>query len=95
MENKSEDRIRLSKEYKEYAEEEKRNWMRKNGLPMNVLYPLMDRQQREKADELRKKWSEHITLLTEEWWGERGYGCIWPENDQEPMQTYKLEISVK
>jgi hypothetical protein len=90
MEQIQPDRKLLSKEYKKYAEEEKRNWMRQNGLPMKVLYPLMDRQQRKRADDLRKKWSEHITRLAEEWWKKRGYGCIWPENDYAPMQTYKL-----
>ncbi len=32
-----------------------------------------------------------IGPVAEAWWKERGYGCVWPEDDSEPMKVYELE----
>jgi len=81
----------LNKEYEHYITKLKREWLSENRPQTTELYELMDEEERGKVHACMRNWSSYITPLAEKWWKERGYGCIWPEDDSKPMQIYKLD----
>jgi hypothetical protein len=85
------DRETLSEEYKEYIQKVKADWFPSNKPKINGLYELMSADQHKQVENFRKRWADYITPLAEAWWKKHGYGCVWPEDDSDPMQIYKLE----
>ncbi len=81
----------LNKEYKVYIEKLRRDWVPRNQVDSNRVYEVMYPHERAKVQENISAWSRYITPFAESWWKERGYGIVWPEDDSNPIQLYKLE----
>lgn len=83
----------LNREYKEYIEGLKRKWVPKNQVHSKDVFEVMDRFDREKVEQKMKDWERYITPLAEDWWKDRGYGVIWPDDNTKPMQVLLLKDS--
>lgn len=80
----------LNAEYREYIEGIRREWIAANWVRSNRVYETMRDEEREEVHRRIEQWGRYITPIAERWWAERGYGCIWPDDDSEPMGLYLL-----
>jgi len=86
------DRARLLDiEYQRFISNERIKWHIENRFHSRNVWEVMSEYERKEVAEYTKKWARHITPISEKWWKERGYGVIWPENDEDPMKVYELE----
>jgi hypothetical protein len=81
----------LWREFKEYVDVLKRDWLRNNRVDSKDVYEVMRPDQREQVQGKIRQWEAYITPFAEAWWKERGYRVIWPHDNSEPMQIQKLE----
>jgi hypothetical protein len=84
---------KLNTEYREYIMNIKRKWTAENRMRSNRVYETMYKEEREEVHRRIAQWGRYITPIAEKWWAERGYGCIWPDDDNLPMQVYLLETA--
>lgn len=82
---------KLNNEYRTYIEGIKRKWTAENRVQSNRVYETMYPSERAEVQRRIEQWGRYITPIAEAWWKERGYGCIWPKNNSDPMQVYQLE----
>ncbi len=81
----------LDAEYRIYISELKTAWKHKNSPPQfRDVYEVLRPDQMEQLDDHIDLWARYVTPFAEQWWRERGYGVIWPEDDSKPMQLCKL-----
>lgn len=85
------DQETLSKEYRGYIRKTKADWLSENRPKIDELYELMSVEEHKQVDDCIRRWADYITPLAESWWKKHGYGCVWPEENSDTMQIYKLE----
>ena len=83
----------LWKEFKEYVDALKREWLRQNRVDSRDVYEVMRPEEREKVHGRIRQWESYITPLAEAWWRERGYSVTWPDDNSKPMQVQRLEAA--
>ena len=83
----------LNVEYEAYVRRLRVAWLRENRFDSKDVYEVMHPTEREKVHECIAQWKRYITPFAEAWWEERGYGVVWPEDDSNPMQVYKLKAA--
>jgi len=88
---KEHDLERMNAEYRKYIEGIKREWIARNRVRSNRVYETMRKEEREEVHRRIQQWGRYIEPIAEAWWAERGYGCIWPDDNSEPMGLYRLE----
>jgi hypothetical protein len=81
----------LNDEYKAWVLEKRRAWLINNRPKTRDVWEVMDKIDREKVQKCLDDWGRYIGPKAENWWEERGYGCLWPEDNTASMLTYKLE----
>ncbi len=81
----------LNKEYEGYIRKLRTAWLSQNRINSNDVYEVMRPHQRAEVHQRIAQWGRYITPLAGAWWKERGYGVIWPDDDSQPMQVYKLD----
>lgn len=80
----------LNKEFYQYVETLRREWLIKNrGYPGKV-YETMTPKERVEVQNKIMAWREYITPLAEAWWKERGFELFWPEDDCKPVRLFEL-----
>ena len=81
----------LNIEYKDYILKLKRDWSSQNKLPESKdVYEVMRKDDQQKVHQYITNWGSYVTPFAEAWWKERGFGVVWPDDNSEPMQVYKL-----
>lgn len=83
----------LREEYCRYIEGLQRPWLAENRSRSKDVYPVMSERDRAEVHSIMARWATYITPLAENWWKERGYGIIWPDDNTKPEQYYKLEAA--
>ena len=81
----------LDNEYREYIGKLKTSWLSINQVESKRVYEVMYPHEQAEVQGKISAWSRYITPLAEAWWKERGYGCVWPEDDSESMKVYELD----
>jgi len=84
--------IALNREYRKYIEGVRAKWLRENRPESRDVYEVMSNHDRREVHNCIRRWEEHVTPIAEEWWRKRGYGIVWPDDNSQPTQVYKLEI---
>lgn len=83
----------LGRDFKEYVEGLKREWLSKNRVESRDVLEVMRPEERQKVNGKVRQWGDYITPLAEAWWKERGYSVTWPDDNSKPMQFQKLETA--
>jgi hypothetical protein len=81
----------LNGEYEVYIRTLRAAWLSQNRINSNDVYEVMRPHERAEVHQCIARWGRYVTPLAEAWWKERGYGVIWPDDDSQPMQVYKLD----
>ena len=82
----------LDAEYQPYIKKLRADWLFENKAPeFKEVYEVLHPDDRAKVDQHIVNCQNYIVPFAEAWWGERGYGVVWPDDDSKPMQLYKLE----
>lgn len=81
----------LDVEYRSFIEGIRRDWIAMNRVKSNRVYETMRPDERAEVHRRIEQWGLYITPIAEKWWSDRGYGCIWPDDNDEPMQVYLLK----
>jgi hypothetical protein len=89
------DRKALSEEFESYVLEKRRVWLNENKYQTTEVYEVLNRTERAKVHKCFDQLNDYIAITAEAWWEKRGYGCIWPDDNSEPMGVYKLEGSTE
>ena len=66
-------------------------WLAQNRSRSRDVYEVMNTRDRQEVHDIIERWVRYVTPLAEAWWRERGYEVVWPSDDSEPMQVFKLE----
>lgn len=81
----------LHSEYVAFIEGVQRRWVKSNRVRSNRVYEAMYPHEQQEVHDRIRQWGMYVTPIAERWWKERGYGCIWPEDDNDPMKLYRLD----
>ncbi len=82
----------LNEEYKKYIDRISFEWRQRpeNRSYSKDVYEVMSESDRAVVHAIVKRWPAYVAPFAEAWWRERGFECIWPDNDSEPMKVRKL-----
>lgn len=81
----------LDNEYRLHIGKLKTSWLSTNQVESKRVYEVMYQHEQAEVQGKISAWSRYIKPLAEDWWKERGYGVVWPEDDSQPMKVYELE----
>lgn len=81
----------LFDEHEAFIRKVRIKWVAENRPRSRDVYEVMSSASKQEVHNIIDRWARYVTPLAEAWWKERGYGVVWPDNDSEPMQIYKLE----
>lgn len=79
--------------FRAYVDNLKNTWVVQHRIDSRDVYELMAPLERERVDVMIAQWSRYITPLAEAWWQERGYRVVWPDDNSQPMEVFKLETA--
>ena len=78
-------------EFKAYIKALQIDWLRENRPESRDVYEVMSNHDRREVHNCIRRWEEYVTPIAEAWWRERGYGVVWPDDNSQAMQVYRLE----
>jgi D-mannonate dehydratase len=81
----------LCEEFKIYIGKLETEWKQNNKPPkFRDVYEVLRPDERKQIQDHINHWVSYVTPVAEEWWKDRGYGVIWPDDNSKPVGYYKL-----